>query len=94
MVWAAGIFDYFTDRVFVTLLSRLVPAIDSGGELVLGNFAATNPGRAYMELFDWVLHHRSPDDLIGLAMECGVPRERITIGSEPEGVNLFLHIAS
>ncbi len=94
LIWAAGIFDYFNDRIFVSLLRRLLPALEAGGELVLGNFAEGNPGRPYMELFDWMLYHRSPADLTRLAMECGVPQDRIRIGSEPESINLFLHISN
>ncbi len=93
VIWAAGIFDYFNDKVFVSLLQRLLPALDDGGEIVIGNFSDRNPSRPYMELVcGWELHHRSAADLIRLAEQCGVASNRITIGREPEGVNLFLHV--
>ncbi len=93
LVWAAGIFDYFNDKVFVSLLARLIGAVAPGGELVIGNFSDRNPSRPYMEVLNgWRLFHRSADHLRALARECGAPEERVTIGSEPEGVNLFLHI--
>ncbi len=94
LIWAAGIFDYFNDRIFQNLLQRLLPAVRKGGELVVGNFADTNPSRPYMELFDWVLHHRSAGELRGLAEQCGAAPERIRVGCEPSGVNLFLHVAA
>ena len=57
------------------------------------NFSTANPSRAYMEaVFDWRLEYRTPDELIALATEAGVKRERITVESEPAGVNLFLTI--
>lgn len=95
LIWAAGIFDYFNDVIFCLMIKRLLLALAPGGELVIGNFSDYNPSRAYMELLgDWVLHHRSSDQLRALAEEAGVPAENITLGQEPEGVNLFLHIRS
>lgn len=92
VVWAAGIFDYFSDRVFQSLLSRLYPAVRDDGELVIGNFATTNPSRAYMEFGDWCLNHRDGGHLSELAIESGIPGERVHVDTEPENVNLFLHI--
>jgi SAM-dependent methyltransferase len=93
LVWAAGLFDYFNDRLFVSMIRRLLPAIAPGGEMVIGNFSDTNPSRPYMELLDWVLHHRSREHLVDLAMSAGVAADRIRVGQEPSGVNLFLHIS-
>ena len=93
-IWAAGIFDYFDDRLFVSLLQRLLPALADGGEIVVGNFSDRNPSRPYMELVgDWVLHHRTGEHLAELARQSGVTSERIFIGTEPEQVNLFLHVS-
>lgn len=95
LIWAAGIFDYFDDATFVQMLHRLLGALAPAGEIVVGNFSTTNPCRPYMEFGDaWVLHHRSADQLVNLAMQCGIPRERIALGCEQLGVNLFLHISS
>jgi hypothetical protein len=95
LIWAAGIFDYFDDRTFISLFERLVPALAEGGELVVGNFSDRNPSRAYMELLGgWSLHHRTDNHLMRLARECGVAPNRISAGTEPEHVNLFLHVSS
>ncbi|MDP2821323.1 MAG: class I SAM-dependent methyltransferase [Sulfuritalea sp.] len=95
LIWAAGIFDYFDDDVFRQMLGNLLPAVASGGELVIGNFADTSASRPCMEFaLDWILYHRGADRLVLLAEQCGVPRERIRIGCEQLGVNLFLHIAA
>ncbi|MEM8487169.1 MAG: class I SAM-dependent methyltransferase [Bacteroidota bacterium] len=92
LVWSAGLFDYFDDRRFKFLLKRLYDFTEPGGQLVVGNFSTDNPDQSYMEvLMEWELHHRSPDDLRQLALDCGVPDQNISIGKEPEGVNLFLH---
>ncbi len=92
IIWSAGLFDYFNDKVFKAVLKRLVPAVAPGGEIVIGNFSHANPSRCWMELCGWILHHRSPAELLLLAEECGIPRSNLTIGQEPQGVNLFLHI--
>ncbi|WP_412060896.1 hypothetical protein [Rubrivirga sp. IMCC45206] len=92
LIWSAGLFDYFGDRGFKFLLERLLEMLAEGGELVVGNFCE-NATRDYMEVIgDWELHYRSEDELIELAMACGVAPEDIRIGREPQGINLFLHI--
>ncbi len=93
LVWSAGLFDYLDDRLFVRLAARLGRAVLPGGELVIGNFSDSNPSRAYMELFNWVLHHRSTNDLQQLAFQAGFTEDRVAIRREPIGVNLFLHVS-
>lgn len=94
LIWAAGIFDYFNDAAFRYLLKRLLPALESDGEIVIGNFSIDNPSRPGMEMVgDWYLQHRTRDILFSLAKECGIHGNDVAIGSEPEGINLFLHIS-
>lgn len=94
LIWSAGLFDYFDDNRFVFLTRRLYSLLAEGGELVIGNFSEDNPDQTYMEvLMEWELRHRSAETLTNLAIESGVPAEKIAIGQEPEGVNLFLHLA-
>ena len=93
LVWSAGLFDYLGDKGFKFLLERLVTFLRDDGELVVGNFSPRNPTRDYMEIVgDWHLYYRSESELIDLATECGIPEEDIRIGSESQGVNLFLHV--
>ena len=92
LVWSAGLFDYFDDKAFVKVLKRFID-FDPTTKIIVGNFCDTNPSRAYMELMgDWYLHHRSRKNLFELTDQIGVSRENVTIDSEPEEVNLFLHI--
>jgi len=93
LIWAAGLFDYFSDKIFQVVLQRLLPAIADGGELVIGNFASRG-SHPYMEFSGWSLHYRSAEQLASLALACGVPADMIYVGAEPEAVNLFLHIKS
>lgn len=93
LIWSAGLFDYLNEDTFKMLLSKLLVFVKPGGQLVVGNFSLNNPCRDWMECGRWFLHHRSPDDLIKIATDCGVPGERVVVQSEPLGVNLFLHIS-
>ena len=92
LVWSAGLFDYLNDGLFTKLIRRLAKQTKPGGEIVIGNFSLNNPSRAYMELFEWNLIHRSEQTLLQLALESGVQARHLTVDSEPLGVNNFLHI--
>ena len=95
VIWSAGLFDYFEDRLFVMALKRLLTMLRPGGEILIGNFSEHNPNRGYMELFgEWFLIHRSREELIGLSLQAGVQRELITVEQEPLGINLFLKVKS
>ncbi len=93
LIWAAGLFDYFDDNTFVAVASRFFRHLPENGEFIIGNFSVENPTRPYMELFgDWNLHHRSTDQLYDLAARIGASPSATKVGSEHEGVNLFLHM--
>jgi SAM-dependent methyltransferase len=93
LIWSAGLFDYLDAKTFGMLLVRQLDFIKPGGEIVIGNFSLNNPTRDYMECGNWFLHHRSSEELIKIASECGIPRDKISVKSESLGVNLFLHIS-
>jgi extracellular factor (EF) 3-hydroxypalmitic acid methyl ester biosynthesis protein len=93
LIWSAGLFDYLDEKTFKMLLTKQLDFIKTGGEIVVGNFSLNNPTRDYMECGNWFLYHRFPDDLIKIASECGISREKISVKSESLGVNLFLHIS-
>lgn len=93
IVWSAGLFDYFEDKIFVKLLRKFMSWTKPGGEVIIGNFGDHNPTRNYMELMgDWYLHHRSAEELMNMALEAGASRGDVSVGREDEGVNLFLHV--
>lgn len=93
LVWSSGLFDYFTDAVFVRVLRKLLSCVEPGGELVIGNFSDENPNRAFMEAgMQWYLHHRSPFQLTDLARQAGAADWTPVVRNEPAGVNLFLHL--
>lgn len=95
VIWSAGLFDYFDHKVFVLAIKKFLSWLKPGGEIIIGNFSEDNSSRGYMELFgEWILIHRSPEQLIQLAKEAGAQDHQIVIESEPLGVNLFMRIKS
>lgn len=95
LVWSAGLFDYFSDNLFVRVLRKLLACVEPGGKLVIGNFSEENPNRAFMEGgMNWFLHHRSPEQLVDLAKQAGAASWSPFVEQEPEGVNLFLHLSN
>lgn len=92
LIWSAGLFDYLDDEQFVQTLERFLSWTRPGGTVVIGNFSPENPSHPWMTILDWILIYRSETHLIEIARRCGVPRDRISVGREPLGINLFLHV--
>ena len=93
LIWSAGLFDYFDDRFFISLLQRYWEMLEKDGELIIGNFSEVNPTRNYMEILgEWYLNHRSAEHLVSLAEAAEIFPSSITIDAEPLGINLFLRI--
>ncbi len=93
LIWSAGMFDYFEDRLVIILLRKLWRYLKDGGEIVFGNFSPKNPTKIGMELgCNWYLIHRSSNDLIRLCKKANIPFSEIEIESEPLGINLFCTI--
>jgi extracellular factor (EF) 3-hydroxypalmitic acid methyl ester biosynthesis protein len=92
LVWSGGLFDYFNDRVFVTVLKRLYAAVRPGGELVVGNFSPLLSTRSYMEFGDWRLNYRDATRLRELAEAAEATAASIVVDSEEMGLNLFLRL--
>lgn len=94
LIWSAGLFDYFTDRIFSYMLVKLQKMLKAQAEMVIGNFSINNPSMYYMKLMDWNLYHRSRGKLVSLALQSGFNRKQIMVHQENTGVNLFLHMKS
>jgi len=92
LVWSAGLFDYFSDRIVVLMLKRLFKRVVPGGQMIIGNFGPENSSRDYMEFGGWCLIHRTPAELLLLANQAGIPKDACIVKSECKGVNLFLEV--
>lgn len=92
LVWSAGLLDYFSDPLFVRLMRKFMSLAQPDGEVVVGNFSPDNPSMAYQAWGDWLLVHRSPEQLRALAAQAGAALSHVE--AEPEGVNLFLRVSA
>ena len=92
LVWSAGMFDYFNDKLFMRLVVKYFDFVKKGGQMVIGNINVINPDRVVMEVFaQWYLNHRSEDNLNNLIKDSGINYKSTKVLSEPTGVNIFTH---
>lgn len=92
LVWSAGMFDYFNDKLFIRLVAKYFEFVKKGGQLAIGNINSMNPDKVVMEVFaQWFLNHRSEEALTDLVNESGIKYEKSEVLSEPTGVNIFTH---
>ena len=92
LVWSAGMFDYFSDKLFSRLVKKYFDFVKVGGQMVLGNISTSNEDKTAMEVFgQWILHHRSEQDLTNLVNLSGIHYTYTNVLSEPTGVNIFTH---
>ena len=90
LIWASGLFDYFSNRAFKLVLRRLLAMLAPGGQVVVGNFSEQCGGLGPMSFVNWNLTLRSGADLCKLAEDAGAAD--IAVDAEPTGLNLFLHV--
>ena len=92
LVWAVGLFDYFSDQLFTLMTRRLYDRLKPEGTLIIGNFSKRNPTRAYMEFGGWMIFHRSEEEMMSLSQYAGIHPDQCSITTESERVNMFLEI--
>jgi extracellular factor (EF) 3-hydroxypalmitic acid methyl ester biosynthesis protein len=91
LVYSMGLFDYLTQPVAKAIVAKLYLLLAPGGELIIGNFHVGNPTRTYMEYWmDWVLWHRTEDELADLARH--LPGAQISISFESTRSQMFLKV--
>ncbi len=90
-VVSLGLFDYLPDRIASGLLGAFRRAVQPGGELLVGNFAADNPSRAFMEWFgDWHLIHRTELEFLKLFADAGFETRDLLLEREGSGGAILL----
>ena len=88
LIWSSGLFDYFSDRAFITTLKRLRRHVAPGGRIVIGNFSEQCGGPGPLSFGEWHLVVRSRENLSALAAQAGAAGVRVD--AEPTGLNLFV----
>jgi extracellular factor (EF) 3-hydroxypalmitic acid methyl ester biosynthesis protein len=90
-IYSMGLFDYLTPPVARAVIKKLYQLLIPGGELVVGNFHASNPSRYYMEYWlDWVLYYRTEEEFCELMKDA--PEAQLEVSFEETGTQMFLHV--
>ncbi|MFH0895238.1 MAG: class I SAM-dependent methyltransferase [Bacteroidota bacterium] len=93
LIWCAGMFDYLPEKQFIFLINKYFQILNSGGNLIIGNFSPANSTRQYMEIIgNWYLIHRTESELISLARGAISAKASFHVEKEPLGVNNFLFL--
>ncbi|HET6251645.1 MAG TPA: class I SAM-dependent methyltransferase [Tepidisphaeraceae bacterium] len=70
LVYAAGLYDYLSERVAIRLTRMMFDMLAPGGRLLVANFAPTLPEVGYMETFmDWKLIYRTAEEMARLSSD-------------------------
>lgn len=70
LAYAAGLFDYLSDKAAHALVARMFRLLKPGGSLLVANFTNDHLDAGYMEAFaDWHLIYRTEDQMRSLLSE-------------------------
>jgi extracellular factor (EF) 3-hydroxypalmitic acid methyl ester biosynthesis protein len=90
LMYSVGLIDYLQDQFVISLLNWVYDQLLPGGTVVLGNFDSQNSDKPYMDyILEWVLIHRSPDDMKRLFRQSKFQDAPLEVRYEPTGINLF-----
>jgi len=92
LVYCAGLFDYFSQKVCAKLVSLFVEMVPKDGKVVVTNVSERNPLKEWMEyVMEWTLVHRTDEEMRDL-----IPKSSSELKSSVEldstEVNVFLEI--
>jgi len=95
LTWCSGLFDYFSDQVFVKAGVALLETTTS--RVVIGNMSPNSWSIPLMELMGWRIQTRTKEQLAHLAEEIfarvkGVPPRCYLITQDLSGAQLYLHL--
>jgi hypothetical protein len=85
-----GLFDYLTDLDAVAMLQCFWSHLANGGEMMVFNFAPSNPSRAYMEwIGNWYLTYRDEAMIAALVHEAIGDGHQTQIAREESQASLY-----
>jgi SAM-dependent methyltransferase len=89
IIYSSGLCDYLDQRLLTKLIRRCYDQLAPGGQLIIGNFAHTNPDRLLMDhIVYWRLIHRDKQDLFDAFSETPFG-DKVEVITEAQEVNLF-----
>ena len=88
LIYAAGLFDYLSDRRATAIINALFARLREGGLLVIGNVAAGCPIFTTEFLGDWSLRFRTRDEMARWASQ--LTHYHLSFRGVPSGTNHFM----
>lgn len=93
LVYAAGLFDYLSEKVAVALLESSMGLLHPGGRVIVVNFVPEHPDRGFMESYmDWRLTYRSEAQMKALFEAMPQEGRSARTWTDPTGSLAFLEI--
>lgn len=90
LIYSIGLIDYLEDEHVVRLLDWIYDQLLPAGVVILGNFDAANPDKAFMDhILEWRLIHRTPEELRELFARSKFADTPVEVTYEERRVNLF-----
>lgn len=92
LIYCSGLFEYLNSSTCKTLINFFYQCLNSGGQIIIGNFDEANDYRYYMEYCgEWYLLYRNEELMMDLASELN-NAETVFVEKEETGLNDFLVI--
>lgn len=92
LVYCAGLFDYFSQKVCAKMVELFVRMVGDKGEVLVTNVADNNPLKEWMEyVMEWNLVHRNVNEMKALSPK-GLSGIASDVHADATGVNLFLEV--
>ena len=93
VVISSEMLNYLSDTHAAEMLAFLGGHLSRGGEMLVSNFAAHSPSRAYLEwIGNWYLNYRDVPALSRVAERAGYREDQVHVTWERLGIGLFLKV--
>lgn len=87
-IWCSGVFDYFTDTLFVMMADRFLQSLPDGGFAIIGNLSPRTDVQCLMHIVNWHLLYRSKEHLLKLSEQ--LPTSKAWVESDRMGIQHYL----
>jgi extracellular factor (EF) 3-hydroxypalmitic acid methyl ester biosynthesis protein len=91
LIYAAGLFDYFKDKMAKAILRRMFDFLAEDGEMIIVNVSKDHNAKVYMEFFgEWYLNLRNESELLSLTEGIQNIKSKHVEKDAENGKNLYL----
>jgi len=93
LIYSTGLFDYFNERVGISVIENLWKLLNSNGMLAISTMRDkySNPSVHYMEwVADWNLVYRNEEEFGQLFINAGVNKDKLEVQYEQQGIIQYI----